>query len=489
MYLSMWILADWLKKYHPVVKISSGGQVLKNVRYITDAQAMTCDHVYIGHARDFVSSIAENIICVSGQDMLLMETEDMEEIFNDILAAFDFYHEWDDSMQAMIRERRSLQDMADRSRPVFGRPMFVCDSSHMVLACQTDCAYPEIYEPAFSHIRESHFLPLESIAVINQEIYDLQQMRRPYLHCSEAMPYPSLLRNLFYGQTHIGWVVMESCGASFSQGTYQLFDFWGRCIEEWYEFDESKEELASQADIFLELLTGNVLSSEELNFRLQAINWKNSDTKLLMKIVSEKPDYWMHVSLQKIFRQVFSSCYALLYEGAVVLIANLNLCPETQLLEALSGLLKQSKTCCGVSYPFTDVSRLRQSYHQADIALAYGKKRRGGIYYCRDCALAYIQDVLRKNLSVDIRHELLEQLRGYDESHQTEYYETLFYYLLWERNQVETARHMFIHRNTLVYRINRIQELFLVDLDNPAVRLHLLLSYFISKNIPDDFHR
>lgn len=43
-------------------------------------------------------------------------------------------------------------------------------------------------------------------------------------------------------------------------------------------------------------------------------------------------------------------------------------------------------------------------------------------------------------------------------------------YLLQEQNLHATARQLFIHRNTLVYRLQRIRTLLQLDLDDAAVR-------------------
>ena len=47
---------------------------------------------------------------------------------------------------------------------------------------------------------------------------------------------------------------------------------------------------------------------------------------------------------------------------------------------------------------------------------------------------------------------------------------TLCVYLLQEQNLHATARQLFIHRNTLVYRLQRIRTLLQLDLDDAAVR-------------------
>ena len=58
---------------------------------------------------------------------------------------------------------------------------------------------------------------------------------------------------------------------------------------------------------------------------------------------------------------------------------------------------------------------------------------------------------------------MLRRLQEYDQAHSTALLHTLCVYLLQEQNLHATARQLFIHRNTLVYRLQR-------DLDDAAVR-------------------
>ena len=67
-------------------------------------------------------------------------------------------------------------------------------------------------------------------------------------------------------------------------------------------------------------------------------------------------------------------------------------------------------------------------------------------------------------------HPMLRRLQEYDQAHSTALLHTLCVYLLQEQNLHATARQLFIHRNTLVYRLQRIRTLLQLDLDDAAVR-------------------
>ena len=67
------------------------------------------------------------------------------------------------------------------------------------------------------------------------------------------------------------------------------------------------------------------------------------------------------------------------------------------------------------------------------------------------------------------------------EKNNTELYHTLKVYLEHERNSLQTARELFIHRSSLTYRLERIQKLTKIDLDNPKDRLLLQLCFLLQE--------
>lgn len=60
---------------------------------------------------------------------------------------------------------------------------------------------------------------------------------------------------------------------------------------------------------------------------------------------------------------------------------------------------------------------------------------------------------------------------------------TLYHYLLHERSLRKAAEAMYVHRNTLVYRINRISEEMRYDLDDPYTRQYILTSIVLVRNL------
>lgn len=75
----------------------------------------------------------------------------------------------------------------------------------------------------------------------------------------------------------------------------------------------------------------------------------------------------------------------------------------------------------------------------------------------------------------------LQKLEMYDLRNDTQYYNTLYHYLKNERNVTLTSQQLHLHRNSLLYRINRINEITEFDLDDAELRFQLLLAFEIKK--------
>lgn len=78
-------------------------------------------------------------------------------------------------------------------------------------------------------------------------------------------------------------------------------------------------------------------------------------------------------------------------------------------------------------------------------------------------------------------HPALNALMTYDANNKSNLFDTLDVYLLNDCNAQLCGRLLFLHRNSLVYRIHRIQEITGVDLSDPEERSYLRLSFLLWK--------
>jgi len=79
----------------------------------------------------------------------------------------------------------------------------------------------------------------------------------------------------------------------------------------------------------------------------------------------------------------------------------------------------------------------------------------------------------------DFCHPAVLKLKKYDQKHKTEYLKTVYAYISNMKNLVATADSLFIHRNTLSYRMTKIYELLGDCLEDDEIAMKFYFSYKI----------
>ncbi len=129
-----------------------------------------------------------------------------------------------------------------------------------------------------------------------------------------------------------------------------------------------------------------------------------------------------------------------------------------------------------ISAPVGDLFTLPQLYRTAREALELMKDARfHGEAVCTAQQLR--TPLLLKNLEGrgDLVSPELRRLAVHDREKGTQYCETLYHYLTCCHSLIKTSDALYTHRNTVLYRIRRLQEDFLIPLEEPSLHADLLL--------------
>lgn len=122
--------------------------------------------------------------------------------------------------------------------------------------------------------------------------------------------------------------------------------------------------------------------------------------------------------------------------------------------------------------------RLRDSYREARQALSLARRLASPTpLYFGELSVYRLLFLLEHHPELDaFRQEMIGALIEYDRTQRTNLLETLATYFAHKGNLTQTAEALCIHRNTLLYRMERIREISGLDLDNPETRLGVELA-------------
>ena len=264
------------------------------------------------------------------------------------------------------------------------------------------------------------------------------------------------------------------------QSNLQLVEAFCHLLDFWFKINESALLLSPQSALFIDILEGKESDPGIIRFKQEGIGWQG-DPELQLFCISDSSLTQLDLQfLQKALSSTFSAIYCFKYLASVLVIVNYDKISKKDFSRLFSDTLRKRKVYCGGSYRFRDLQNLLTYYKQADLSCQYGETTPGTINFCEDYSLEYIRHQINENLTVQMLSPVSDTLNQYDAASGTEYYKTLGVYLLNERDQTRAADILCIHRNTLIYRIKKIESLIQTDLDDSRKRFSILMSYYIN---------
>jgi sugar diacid utilization regulator len=152
---------------------------------------------------------------------------------------------------------------------------------------------------------------------------------------------------------------------------------------------------------------------------------------------------------------------------------------EKDTLEKLESLARDAQVKIGVSGTFEDAAETSERVTQAQHALKTGERLLPTTLVCQFEELGLYDLVYRVSSDLPIssyEYRPLLVLREYDRVNNTQLLKTLVCYLLMPRDTSLVCERLGIHRNTLYYRLKKIQEVMGVDVDAGPVVTKIFLT-------------
>lgn len=242
-----------------------------------------------------------------------------------------------------------------------------------------------------------------------------------------------------------------------------------------------------------DILSGAISDDAEIAKRLENIHYVPAKYNLLIVIYTSAMDNLKYSlrHLRTVFGQLFPDDVLLSYNSDIVLLIssrNPDVLPKEK-TDALTLLLREHDCFAGISSCFSQIDRSLKNYYvrtmaAAKMARTYNMASRYSTY--TDIALLhFIQGGSSTENLRDLCDPRVLRLAEYDRSHSSDYIYTLQCYWHFNQNIQSTCDRLFIHRNTLFYRLKKIRQIADLDVNNPKHLLQFNLSFAILTALGD----
>lgn len=369
----------------------------------------------------------------------------------------------------------SLQEICDLTYQIIGNPVFISDLAHTILS-YTKCVeiQDHIWQEnvVLAHLQRNNLRQNRQVGTVHLSSSGTQ---RPVLVEDDYLPFPRVIKTLSHKGRAVGVMVVTAYLCPFQSNILDMVDLISSFVVPQMMRDRFlvSSDKQSVENFLITLLNGKDYSQAEVEHRLELLNWKlPAYTYLLclcLKPGEEKNrDFTMHSILEEIRSQ--NNCRVFLYNSALVCLYGSDTPVEHWEDQApqLSQLMEETHLQAGVSRRIVRMDQLVTYYQQAQSALELGTwLQRPHTFTHYDTLSSFL--IFHRINSDDLElfvHQKIQALFTYDQDHDTELCATLQVYLEQAKSLAKTAEILFIHRNTVRYRIRKCTELINSDLED-----------------------
>ena len=472
MKLTMHILEDALKEYKISTLITKGSRSFDGVRLGKPSEKTS-------HA--FLYKKGANIICFFENDTIIVYNNTIENVSNSINDYIDVCNSLQNKLNEIVYKNGSLQDIVDLAEEVFKNPIFIIDELNLVKAISSH--KPGTVNEEWDYILEHNSMPFDRVSAIKR---NENLKKTSYKNIKDLKPFffnpPGMYhRGINYripdniNKRFLGTFIIIENETPITVGMLHLSELITDTVNEWFNLNQNTHQMQTPSKFFLDILEGKIKTPTEDELK-KVLTGTNSNNFVLVVSESETDKSLQHII--PFTESNIEDCQCFEYNDEIIIF-----CPIRDNFDNIKNLLHtialSNNIRFGISYVFHNLNALQNSYKQALIAL----ERNNNTISVLDSksSMEYIGKEMKRSLdSIDICHPALQTLELYDKKHGTEYYKTLYIFLKKERSLIETSRELSIHRNSLIYRVEKIKILIGDILDDFEIREYIMFSFRIT---------
>ncbi|MDR2716629.1 MAG: helix-turn-helix domain-containing protein [Treponema sp.] len=502
MNLTLGVIIDGFSRYKPVVhKISdTKAQIRGFCHYSTEFTETDPDYVYIvGSDRTgtvFGQKCPKHIIILGTiipkslpekTDTLIQipKSVPVEEVFltgNALLASYDA---WYNSLLMAVINHKPIDAFLDIAVQKLPNPIIVLNNNFGIISSAGSIAghtegtiWEKIHRPGF--VLDSFYTPEEihaisvNIAQKSEQIFSIHTQNDP--------AHSSLGVNIWIDGKLYGAIGMVAMNEPFTDGQKETVLIIAQVLKLYFQNHNIYMRIAEDKANWLDnLLDGVEIPADIISNYLHRFQWKLDDYFCIVAFAASADLKIPIISILDIkqINALFPDALVSVYEEHIVMIIR---CtdkqqPHGKKKQQLEDFLKKDITLrCGVSMVFNNFLHLRYYYTQSAFAAAQCKPPLSpAICSYEDYQVDHVLQTL--SVTTDLRcfcHPGILALWESGSKLQRDLVHCLYHYFLNGKNISAAADAIHVHRNTLIYRLGKIEEILDIDIKQPSVKQEFL---------------
>lgn len=441
----------------------------------------------LASATAFFETAQASVTSEKESNLVLTSSDDLFAIFNFVKTLIDV-----NRSQGLYREliaiadtTRSLDTVLDTAAVRLGNALIFCDTAFKIIS--SSFSIP-ISDPIWENNIRQGYCNYDFITAVKklEPLKNASQIAAAIeVSCPES-PYRKLSCRVFQDNVQIGFVLMIEGETTFMPSHREMLTTVSLALS--YTIAHHIPDLFRGPSpyqlILYDMLIGT--PAKEILPRLNGMVFPDC----MFAAYIHPTQYLGHRHLEEhitaMLKLQFPQTHITYHKNGIAAVIPLKNTVEisNELRSHLMDFANQEHVCIGISNAFSNIEYFVDYFEQAYTARELGMKYdpHKAVYCYRDYQLfALFSETKEPDKLERFCHPALALLRQYDHKNNTQLYHTLCVYLETGGSIKQTSERLYIHRNSMVYRLNRIMEVCQINPDDNDTRLLLRISYLIDK--------
>ena len=381
---------------------------------------------------------------------------------------------------------RSLQELLDTARSIVNNPLILADLTCHVLAITEE---DSVTDPRWIEIARDRAVPSN---ILNIGLYQSALQSDLPILTTDSTGLPIARCAIGYEGRLVGYLLSPCYNGAPTQEQLDLIRLLGDlCALRMQKDLHYGDYPENMLEFFLaNLLEGVITDEQRIQDRCKFFHW---NLKMPYRVMTVRPagsgmeaggDYLMLDRHRDALHRLFPDATVFLYGSQIKMITPVydHSTKDSMILHDLREICTGRGLAAGVSQSTRRLVNLSSRNQQAMKALEMGMLLggKGPLYMYDTYSIYHCLEICSSQINlVQLCHSAVLRLESYDRKNGTELLGSLYAYLSCNSNLSEAAAVLYVHRNTLSKRLEKINDLISVDLSDAETVFHLMFSYRI----------
>ena len=386
-----------------------------------------------------------------------------------------------------ISDDVDLQPALNYSASVLGVPVHITDAAYKLIAASDNLANPD---PLWEELQTKGFFSEDTIKKFysTQLTSNIASQSGPIFF--ETLGFPYIITPIFMSGNKVASLTALVSDKTDSRELYEYMSALADFIKNKFYIDNFQITYqSSRVELFLkDLLSGQACSQFIINERSHYFGFTENERYALLNIsTAAGGPIFPVLYFKNIVKSNFPDALSVIYNNSIVLLFKFTDFRDYKTLNLSSineYLISYNMHGC-LSSPFNNLALIPKIYNQTGRAIAIGCHLQpdAAIYHYSKLSLYHLLESASSSLDLlSLCHPAVVFLKEYDTEHGSDYVETLCRFLMHRKKQ-DVQKELFIHRNTLNYRLEKIEALININWNDSDELFSMLLSCRIIRYI------